>query len=155
MSQKEEEELNQLMDLFKESPEEAKVRKEEFQKAVVQQADLLDFPANMSVVTALDDLFGCFALGGQVKHYYRYGTYASCQKQREKFWFAIKHGEMYEGKQKPLDELTAREINKRVKIQDFYKQRWIEEKAKGLSEDVWSVRKEKLENPFKGSFSKD
>lgn len=100
-------------------------------------------------MTALDELIACFSLGGQFKNYYRYGSYDSCERQREKFWFAIKHGSLVEGKDKPAEELNDKELNSRVKIQQFFKKRLLEDKSKGSSEDIWDARKELQSYPFK------
>lgn len=143
----EEEELKQLWSLFQDSPEDIQVRRQQITRAI-QQDKNSEFPTSMSIVTALDELLGCFAIGGQIKNYYRYGTYETCKRQREKFWFAVKNGTMYDDDKSP-SELTDKELARRTKIQEFYKKRLLEDKAKGSSEDIWDVRKELIENPFK------
>lgn len=145
--QNEEEELKQLWNLFQDSPEDIQLRRQQITRAI-QQDKVSEFPTSISIVTALDELFGCFAVGAQVKNFYRYGTYETCQRQRQKFWFAIKNGSMYEN-DKPLSEMTPKQIIQAEKIQEFYKKRLLEDKAKGSSEDIWDVRKNKLANPFK------
>ena len=52
-------------------------------------------------------------------------------------------------KEKPLEELDESELKARIKVQEFYKKRFLEDKAQGSSEDIWNKRTELLENPFK------
>jgi len=40
-------------------------------------------------------------------------------------------------------------LTNRIKVQEFYKKRFLEDKAKGSSEDIWNKREELLSNPFK------
>lgn len=142
----EDRELNNLWSLFKDSPEEIQERRQKITK-LIHDGDSLSFPHQMSMMTAFDELLGCFALGGQVKNYYRYGSYSNCEKEREKFWFAIKNGNLYESNT-PFESLSPREIERAVKIQEFYKKRLLEDKAKGSSEDIWDIRSQPLKNPF-------
>lgn len=141
-------ELEELWKLFEDTPEQIKLRRKEITQTLQNDLSLDEFPTQMSIVGAFDDLLGCFALGGQVKHYYMYGSHDMCFKQREKLWFAIKNGTMYESKEKDVLEMGEREVSKRLKIQEFYKKRLLESKAKGLSEDVWNARKETLVGAF-------
>ena len=110
------------------------------------------FPSHMSITTAFDELLLCFLLGGQLKHYYRYGTYSLCQPQREKFWFALANGSFTEA---PADAppgggaaATARDRTRQHNVQQFYKRRLHEHTRDGSSEDVWDARTEPLERPF-------
>jgi hypothetical protein len=141
-------ELKQIWSLFQDSPEDIKARRQQVTQALNERSS--EFPGTMSIVTSLDELLGCFAVGGQIKNYYRYGTYDLCKRQREKFWFAVKNGTMYDG-EKPITELTTKELTQRQVIQEFYKKRLLEDKAKGSSEDIWDVRLELAPNPFKKS----
>ncbi|EMG50779.1 EMI1 Early meiotic induction protein 1 [Candida maltosa Xu316] len=145
---KEDKELDEIWKLFQDSNEDIQLRRKALTQAIQKDTTLNDYPGHVAVTTAMDELFGCFALGGQFKHYYRYGTYDSCARQREKFWFAIRYGSLGEQKDKPLDQLTETELTKRIKVQEFYKKRFLEDKAKGSSEDIWDKRKELLDNPF-------
>ncbi|CAN3376459.1 hypothetical protein DIURU_000121 [Diutina rugosa] len=143
----EEAELQQIWKLFQDSPEEVQQRRQKITQAISDSTSINDYPGSLSVVTALDELLGCFALGGQIKSYYRYGTYDACIRQREKFWFAITNGTMTE-QNKPVWEMSEKELDQRAKIQNFYKKRLMEDKARGSSEDVWDMRTEKID-PFK------
>lgn len=143
---KEDEELNEIWSLFKDSPEEYKERRRQITKTIQNEAT--GFPTQMSIITAFDELLLCFAIGGQLKNYYRYGTYSNCQEQREKFWFSMRHGSFFESDE-PLDELIPKQLEKRQKIADFYKKRLMATKARGSSEDVWDLRKKKLDKPFR------
>ena len=51
-------------------------------------------------------------------------------KTERKFWFAIKHGSFREQEERPLEELSERELTNRIKVQEFYKKRFLEDKAK-------------------------
>lgn len=139
-------ELEKLWELFKDSPEDIQAKRQEVTK-MIQDNNLSSFPSKISILTAFDELLSCFAVGGQIKHYYRYGTYTSCEREREKFWFAMRNGSFSE-----TEDVTAvvtdKELEKRRKIQDFFKKRLLEDKSKGSSEDIWNVRKNPLVNPF-------
>ena len=107
------------------------------------------FPSHMSITTAFDEILLCFLLGGQLKHYYRYGTYSLCQPQREKFWFALANGSFTEAP--PATSTAAaspRDHERQRNIQQFYKRRLLEHTRDGSSEDVWDARTEPLERPF-------
>lgn len=146
---KEDTELNEIWKLFQDSNEDIQERRKEITKAIQNDTTLNDYPSQVSLTTAMDELFACFAIGGQLKNYYRYGSYDSCSRQREKFWFALKNGTFMNQKEKPLDEMDESELKARVKIQEFFKKRFLEDKAKGSSEDIWDKRKELLDDPFK------
>lgn len=76
----------------------------------------------MSCVEAFDQLTGCYSLGGQVRHYYRYGRMNDCLRQYDKFKFCI--------------------FNSDPKaIQDYYRKVAEANKQRGSSEDVWEPRK--------------
>lgn len=106
-----------------------------------------EFPSTMLVSTAFDELFQCFSIGGQVKNYYRYGELSYCKPQREKLWFAIKNGDFFV--EKPITERSSpNDIEKAVKIQEFYRNRLMQQKSKQSSEDIWERREQQLVNPF-------
>ncbi|CAN3369712.1 hypothetical protein DICA3_F27424 [Diutina catenulata] len=140
-------ELNEIWSLFQDSPADVQRRRQKVTKAIQEDTSMNDFPGSMSIVTALDELLGCFALGGQVKNYYRYGTYDTCVRQRQKFWFAVANGSFSE-ETKPVWDMNEKELAKREKIQGFYKKRLMEDKARGSSEDIWEARTERID-PFK------
>lgn len=92
-----------------------------------QNLDISVFPKEMSCMTCLDELMACMSLGGQVRNYYRYGDLTMCDKQNEKLNFCFSQS-MKTGEE--------RETN----IQEFYKQRLVEELSRGSSEDIWESR---------------
>ena len=146
---KEEPEIEELWHEFQNANSDIQQKRDNVIKEITKNTVLNEYPAKLSITTALDELIACFSLGGQFKNYYRYGSYDSCKRQREKFWFAIKHGSLMEGKDKPVEELNDKELNSRVKIQEFFKKRLLEDKARGSSEDIWDARKELQSYPFK------
>lgn len=81
----------------------------------------------MSCVTLMDELLQCFSLGGQLRHYYRYGEVSLCQKQHEKLMFCFKT-KMYSDEEREL--AVAR----------FFQKRYINDCKKGSSEDIWESR---------------
>lgn len=143
------EELLQLQKLLSENDSEIAARRHEVLGTVKENA-ILSFPTDLSVLSAFDDLLLCFALGGQVRNYYRYGTYTTCAPQREKFWFAMWNGSVTES-EIDVDNVAQnpRELERRKKVQEFYKKRLFETKLAGLSEDIWSERPRLLSHPFK------
>lgn len=143
------EELLQLQSLLSETDSEIAARRHEVLGTVKENA-ILSFPTDLSVLSAFDDLLLCFALGGQVRNYYRYGTYTTCSPQRAKFWFAMWNGSVTES-EIDVDNVAQnpRELERRKKVQEFYKKRLFETKLAGLSEDIWSERSRLLSHPFK------
>lgn len=143
------EELLQLQELFSEKDSEISARRHEALETVKENA-ILSFPTDLSVLSAFDDLLLCFALGGQVRNFYRYGTYTTCSAQREKLWFAMWNGSVGES-DIDVDNVAQnpRELERRKKVQEFYKKRLFEKKLAGLSEDIWSERPRLLSHPFK------
>lgn len=143
------EELLKLQELLTEKDSEIADKRREVLKTV-EENDILSFPTDLSVLSAFDDILSCFALGGQVRNYYRYGSYTTCSAQREKFWFALWNGSVSESE---IDvESVAqnpRELERRKKVQEFYKKRLFEKKLAGSSEDIWNERKHLLTHPFK------
>lgn len=75
----------------------------------------------MSCTQAFDALAGCYSVGGQVKHYYRYGHMNDCVKEFTKFRFCVMNSDP-------------------VKVQRWYKEELEEKRSRGSSEDVWSAR---------------
>lgn len=141
-------ELEELQGLFTEDPEIASKRKEVL--LTIKENDLSSFPADISILSAFDDVLSCFALGGQIRNYYRYGSYDACAAQREKFWFALWNGSLTE-KKMDVETLAQnpRELERRRKVQEFYKKRLMENMATGSSEDVWSTRTTPVTKPFR------
>lgn len=81
----------------------------------------------MSCMTALDELMQCMSLGGQIRNYYRYGDLTLCDKQSEKLNFCFSNS---------LNTEDVKEIN----VQEFYKNRLVEQLKRGSSEDIWESR---------------
>ncbi|ODQ58933.1 hypothetical protein WICANDRAFT_32355, partial [Wickerhamomyces anomalus NRRL Y-366-8] len=75
----------------------------------------------MSCTEAFDQLVACYSLGGQIRHYYRYGEMNDCVSQFSKFKFCLTNSDP-------------------VKIQQFYKETLDKKKDTGSSEDVWELR---------------
>lgn len=142
-------ELRQLQDLISDNDTEIAAKRKEVLQTVRENA-VLSFPTDLSVLSAFDDILSCFALGGQVRNYYRYGTYTTCSAQREKFWFAMWNGSVSE-LDLNVEDLAGnpRELQRRQKVQEFYKKRLFEKKLAGSSEDIWSERRDLLSRPFK------
>lgn len=141
-------ELQQLLELFQSDDPQINERRKEVLKTV-RENDVSSFPSDLSLMSAFDDVLMCFSLGGQIKNIYRYGSYTTCEAQRKKVWFAIWNGSFSE-KEMDVEKLAAdsRELERRQKIQEFYKQTLLDKKAQGLSEDIWDERKELLTKPF-------
>lgn len=144
-----EDELKELLDLFDEKDSQIAEKRRDVLRTA-RENDISSFPSDMSVLSAFDDVLLCFALGGQVRNYYRYGTYTTCQEQREKLWFAMWHGSVSE-KEMDIDRVAQdpRELERRKKVQEFYKQKLLEKKLHGSSEDIWDERSTLLNRPFK------
>ncbi|CAH2351930.1 hypothetical protein CLIB1423_05S01596 [[Candida] railenensis] len=142
---KEDDELKEIWSLF--SSEDSSVNEKRKQiHSQYQNQTLSSFPDHLSITTAFDEVLQCFSLGGQVKHYYRYGSYSLCQSQREKFWFSVTNGTFSQDKKAP--DFTQADMERRQKIQEYYKKKLLEQKAAGSSEDVWDARTELLDRPF-------
>lgn len=124
---KEDDELKELWSLFSSDAKLDEKRKETLSK--YSQLELNSFPDHMSITTAFDEILGCFSLGGQFKHYYRYGTYSLCENQREKFWFALTNGS-FTDKDNLLKSESPIDIEKQIKIREFYKKRLLEQKQR-------------------------
>lgn len=141
----EQEELNQIWSLFKDTDISEDVRNKRQQVTKnLNDNDLSSFPSTLHVSTAFDELFQCFSIGGQVKNLYRYGQLSYCERQREKLWFALWYGKFFDMSKQQEDNSTNGK-----KIQQFYKSRLLQDQAKGSSEDIWEARKKPLINPFK------
>lgn len=130
--------LEELQLLFHEPDAEIQARRNAALKTL-RENNAASFPSDISLLSAFDEVLQCFALGGQVRHYYRYGSYTTCQDARDKFWFAMWNGTLRE--REITENVDARELERRRKVQDFYKQRLLRTKAMGSSEDVWDERR--------------
>ena len=144
----ENDDLKEIWSLFQDSPEEIQQKRQQITKAI--NSNNKSFPSQISIVTAFDELLLCFALGGQVKNYYGYGSYSTSAEQREKIWFALKNGTFSSNLNEEIDyDISPKELEKRQNVQAFFKKRLLEEKAQGSSEDIWDAREKPLNQPFK------
>ncbi|OBA24373.1 hypothetical protein METBIDRAFT_131656 [Metschnikowia bicuspidata var. bicuspidata NRRL YB-4993] len=130
-------------------PQIAEKRKEVLK--TLRENDVESFPSDLTVITAFDEALQCFSIGGQVRNYYRYGTYSLCEAAREKMWFAFKNGAITNHQETDVDAVAnnPKELQRRKTVQEYYKQKLMEKKMKGSSEDIWDKRKTLLKNPFK------
>lgn len=81
------------------------------------------YPSHMSCTEAFDQLTACYSLGGQFRHYYRYGEYNMCSKQLDKFKFCIING------------------SDPIKVQEWYHKQLQHNKVyMGISDDIWKER---------------
>ncbi|OUT20686.1 hypothetical protein CAS74_004352 [Pichia kudriavzevii] len=68
-----------------------------------------------------------FPVCGQIRNYYRYGDLTLCDKQSEKLNFCFSNS-------------LKTEDQKRINVQEFYKNRLVEQLKRGSSEDIWESR---------------
>lgn len=117
---------------------------------IAREHDISSFPRDISILSSFDEVFQCFGIMGQIRHYYRYGTYTSCEEARRKLWFALKNGHIYD-KELDVDRMIKdpRELERRARIEQFYKERLMKQKLAGTSEDVWKERETLLSHPFR------
>ncbi|CAI5756503.1 unnamed protein product [Candida verbasci] len=137
---KEESELNEIWKAFQDEIKDQPIDNKHTKTTNVNDnIKTEEFPTRLSIITAMDELIECYAIGGQVRNYYRYGAYDDCKRQREKFWFSLKYGTLQD-KENPLNT---------SKIQEFYKERFLQDRSRGgSSEDIWDLRRELLDDPF-------
>lgn len=101
------------------------------------------FPTEMDCTQILDEVLHCYSLGGQVRHYYRYGTIGYCQFPRAKLKTCV------------FTKLMPK-AEREKRIARFYMERLAKVKVEsGSSEDIWSIRKEPLDRPFLEAETKD
>ncbi|KAG0690932.1 hypothetical protein C6P40_000646 [Pichia californica] len=120
----------EIQNIINEMIDEDKRRANTLRERAGSRAEALElskFPKELSCMTALDELMQCMSLGGQIRNYYRYGDLTLCDKQSEKLNFCFSNS---------LNTQDVKEIN----VQEFYKQRLVEQLKRGSSEDVWESR---------------
>ncbi|GME87483.1 hypothetical protein B5S28_g4525 [[Candida] boidinii] len=93
----------------------------------VEDLELSKFPKEMSCFTAWSEVMECMSIGGQVRHYYRYGDLTTCDKETDKLNFCLKNS------------LTTGEVREKA-IQEFYKQTLQDNLKRGSSEDIWEAK---------------
>jgi hypothetical protein len=96
---------------------------------------LTSYPTAMSCTQAFNELYSCYSIGGQFRNVYRYGEMNNCLNQRQKFKFCM------------FTKLSSKQ-QQEIKIAGFYKQQLAQKKMNGSSEDIWTIRKNTLSNPF-------
>lgn len=95
------------------------------------------FPTEMSCSEAFDQLLKCYSLGGQLRHYYRYGEMNYCFDKRNKLKFCLKTKLMGEDEQKE-------------KVRGWHMRHLAEQQSKKqTSEIVWKSRETPLRLPFR------
>ena len=95
------------------------------------------FPTEMSCNQVFDQVLKCFSIGGQVRHYYRYGELSYCQRQRDQLNLCMK------------SKLNPDDV-RREKISQWYKQKLADQIRNGqTSEQIWKSRSEPLRRPFR------
>lgn len=99
------------------------------------------YPTTMSCRAAFDSAFYCQSLGGQFLNVYRYGTIRQCSDQWSNFWFCMRTNRGMIGEE---------ERKKRIRM--HYMGRAGKYRSGPSSEDVWSVREERVEGAFEGDF---
>lgn len=81
------------------------------------------YPTSMSCTEAFDQLTACYSLGGQFRHYYRYGDFNPCATQLAKFKFCILNG------------------SDPVQVQQWYRSQLENNRLRrGSSDEVWQER---------------
>ncbi|TGZ76564.1 hypothetical protein EX30DRAFT_324546 [Ascodesmis nigricans] len=92
----------------------------------------------MNCLTAFDEMYYCFSLGGQFLNVYRYGGWRDCSEKSADWRFCMRTKAMGPIKRKAM--IMARNKEKAARF-----------KQGPNSEDIWELRKEPLKNPFSGS----
>lgn len=127
-------ELNKEIGDF--SAAELQEKQEQRQKQLESKYKLSSFPTKMKCTQAFDELVECYSLGGQLRNIYRYGEMSNCQEQRKKAKFCI------------FNKLNSEEVQQE-RVAKFYMEKLARQKLeKGSSEDIWSVRKQRVDHPF-------
>lgn len=100
---------------------------------------LSGIPENMSCLTAFDELYYCYSLGGQFLNVYRYGGMRDCSGKFKDLKFCMKT-KMYGAEEK-------KEMVKR-----HYREKEEKVRKGRSSEEVWKMREdsELLHQPFSG-----
>ncbi|ODQ66901.1 hypothetical protein NADFUDRAFT_14390, partial [Nadsonia fulvescens var. elongata DSM 6958] len=94
------------------------------------------YPVEMSCYRAFEELIGCYSIGGQFRHAWRYGGLGLCEDKQDRWTFCIKQS-------------FSSEAEKARQVQNWYKQKLARDMAtKGSSESVWASRSEPLHKPF-------
>ncbi|AOA65092.1 Early meiotic induction protein [Komagataella phaffii CBS 7435] len=122
--------LSEVINIFKDAAsmsDDVYQQKRENKANEIAHTSLGKFPKEMSCVTAMDELFQCFSLGGQIRNFYQYGDFTMCERQSSKLRFCL--------------TITGKSSDERERmIQRFYRDRLVDDKRRGSSEDVWDQR---------------
>ncbi|KAI5853083.1 hypothetical protein DFP73DRAFT_535068 [Morchella snyderi] len=93
------------------------------------------FPGEMNCITAFDEMYYCYSVGGQFLNVYRYGELRDCSQKSQDWRFCMR-AKMYGP------------VTRKAMIMARNKERAAKYKTGASSEDVWKVRKTPLENAF-------
>jgi len=99
--------------------------------------DKTGLPTDMNCLTAFDEMYYCYSLGGQFLNVYRYGAFRDCGEKSADWRFCLK-------------TKVRGEVARRAMILQRNKEKVARYKVGKSSEDVWTVRKEPLAGAFSG-----
>ncbi|PWW76653.1 hypothetical protein C7212DRAFT_279386 [Tuber magnatum] len=86
------------------------------------------FPTEMSCITAFDEMYYCYSLGGQFLNVYRYGELRSCGEKAADWRFCMR-------------TRSYGPIARKAMIMARFKEKTGRYKVGRSSEDVWEVRR--------------
>ncbi|KAL7270669.1 hypothetical protein RUND412_006614 [Rhizina undulata] len=95
------------------------------------------FPTDMNCISAFDEMFYCYSLGGQFLNVYRYGAVRDCSE-KSKDWRFCMRAKMYGP------------IARKAMILAHNKEKAAKYKQGASSEEIWPLRTQPLENAFSG-----
>ncbi|KAL0632351.1 hypothetical protein Q9L58_008789 [Maublancomyces gigas] len=99
------------------------------------------FPGEMNCITAFDEMFYCYSIGGQflnvMEAVYRYGGLRDCSEKSQDWRFCMR-AKMYGP------------VTRKAMIMARNKEKAAKYKTGPSSEDIWKARKEPLESAFTG-----
>ncbi|KAF8534432.1 hypothetical protein BDD12DRAFT_640224, partial [Trichophaea hybrida] len=103
-------------------------------------------PTDMNCLTAFDEMFYCYSLGGQFLNIYRYGGFQDCSAKSADWRFCMKTKIFLP----PMEEREERWADAKGKamILARNKEKAAKYKMGKSSEDVWTVRKVPLTDAF-------
>ncbi|KAG0637254.1 hypothetical protein HOY80DRAFT_973890 [Tuber brumale] len=95
------------------------------------------FPTEMSCITAFDEMYYCYSLGGQFLNVYRYGELKSCSEKAADWRFCMR-------------TRSYGPIARKAMIMARFKEKAGRYKVGRSSEDVWEVRRVPVVAAFRG-----
>ncbi|RPA98629.1 hypothetical protein L873DRAFT_1739999, partial [Choiromyces venosus 120613-1] len=90
----------------------------------------------MSCLTAFDEMYYCYSLGGQFLNIYRYGELKNCSEKSADWRFCMR-------------TRSYGPIARKAMISERYKEKAGRYKVGLSSEDVWEVRRVPVEGAFR------